>query len=258
MTTHQTDKSLYTAKVSDGNAVYSGFPLKVEQLDRHEARALFEYDDGRLIWKSRERRKSDEAGYEYYRKRTGLDPVWVVMLGPRGGQRFYLRRYLVWNYFYGVTDRELIANDGNSLNDRIENIGFGGKLPEETQYTAKPVLENAVYSETSPSRYGATCPCCGAAINSMTVHLAIQAYGITDQEARVLRAIWKGNGAPVRMDQVFFEMYSDDPDGGPPHTQMYNAFKVAMSHLRRKLEGSGIKIETVGYRQGYRLILERE
>lgn len=258
MTTHQMDNSLYTANVSNENAVYSGFPLKVEQIDRDAARALFDYEDGRLVWKSRERRKNDEAGYEYYRKKTGLDPVWVVMLGPRGGQRFYLRRYLVWNYFYGVTDRELIPNDGNSLNDRIENIGFGGKLPTETQYTAKADGGNAVYSETRPSRYGATCPCCGAGIDTMTADLAVQTYGITEQEARVLRAIWSGNGGPVRMDRVFFEMYSDDPDGGPPHTQMYNAFKVALSHLRSKLDGSGIKIETVGYRQGYRLLLERE
>lgn len=258
MNTQAFDNSQYTANVSAGNAVYSGFPLKVEQLDRETVRGLFDYENGRLIWKSRERRKRDDAGYEYYRKRTGLDPVWVVMIGPRGGQRFYLRRYLVWNWHYGPTDRELIPNDGNALNDRIENIGFGGVLPEETQYTAKAPAENAVYSDNTPSPYGAKCPCCGGAIKTMTADLAVQAFGITDQEARVLRAIWSGNGAPVRMERVFHEMYADDPDGGPPHSKMYDAFKWALSHLRKKLAGSGIQLETVGYRQGYRLILERE
>jgi hypothetical protein len=36
---------------------------------------------------------------------------------------------------------------------------------------------------------------------------------------------------------------------------MYLAFKVALCHLREKLAGSGIGIENVGYRQGYRLVL---
>jgi hypothetical protein len=50
-------------------------------------------------------------------------------------------------------------------------------------------------------------------------------------------------------------MYVDDPDGGPTPTKMYLAFKVALCHLREKLAGSGIGIENVGYRQGYRLVL---
>jgi hypothetical protein len=50
-------------------------------------------------------------------------------------------------------------------------------------------------------------------------------------------------------------MYVDDPDGGPSPTRMYADFKVALCHLRKRLEGAGISIENVGYRQGYRLVI---
>ena len=47
-------------------------------------------------------------------------------------------------------------------------------------------------------------------------------------------------------------MYEDDPDGGPSDFTAYNALKVALCFLRKKLEGSGIEIETIK-RRGYRL-----
>ena len=259
MTIHVRNVSQLTAISDPENAVNSFSSwFSPNQISRDRAQELFEYDGGRLLWRSMERRRRPEAVVEYMRKSAGGKPVWIVALGSRLEVRRYLRRYLVWNWHFGETDRELIPLDGDGLNDRIENIGFGGRLSNVSQLTAISSEGKAVNSESSVSRYGAKCPCCGGDINTMTADLAIQAYGITEQEARVLRAIWSGNGGPVRMDRVFFEMYSDDPDGGPPHTQMYNAFKVALSHLRSKLDGSGIKIETVGYRQGYRLLLERE
>ncbi len=57
-------------------------------------------------------------------------------------------------------------------------------------------------------------------------------------------------------ERVFDVMYEDDPDGGPGQAKMYRAFKVALCHLRKKLKGSGIGIENVGYRAGYRLIMD--
>jgi hypothetical protein len=38
---------------------------------------------------------------------------------------------------------------------------------------------------------------------------------------------------------------------------MYLAFKVGLCHLRGRLKGSGVQIETVGNRRGYQLILTK-
>jgi len=84
----------------------------------------------------------------------------------------------------------------------------------------------------------------------------IDHYGITPHEARILRAIWRGKGHPVKTERIFDAMYADDPDGGPSPTRMYLSFKVALCHMRKKLAGSGIAIETVGYRRGYRLVIK--
>jgi len=243
-------KKQYTAISPSESAVYCNSPF-LDQISKEQAQYLFAYDDGRLVWRSKERRKRDDAGYEYYRKSSGQDPVWVVLLGPRGGQRLYMRRYLVWNWHYGHTDHELIPLDGNHLNDRIENIGFAGPLSKEEAAPSPAPAEQE-------TKFGVHCPCCGGGVQVMSADLAVQVYGIPDQQARILRAVWSGKGAPAQMERVFAEMYSDDPDGGPTQDKMYKAFKVAFSHLRDKLKDSGIAIETVGYRQGYRLILERK
>jgi DNA-binding response OmpR family regulator len=217
------------------------------QIDKERARALFDYRDGKLYWRNMVGRRRPEAGSELMRKTTGGDPVWVISLGSRQEVRRYMRCYLVWNWHYGKTDRILRPLDGDHLNDRIGNIGFAGPLPQEEMPAPAP--------QPLESKYGVNCPCCGSGVQVMTADLATQVYGITEQQARILRAIWSGKGKPVHMERVFSEMYADDPDGGPTQEKMYLAFKVAMSHLRTKLEGSGISVETVGYRQGYRLIL---
>jgi hypothetical protein len=99
------------------------------------------------------------------------------------------------------------------------------------------------------------CPCCKQPVRVPSVEMVIDHYGVTPLEARILGAVWKGRGMPVMTERVFDAMYVDDPDGGPTPTKMYLAFKVALCHLREKLEGSGISIENVGYRRGYRLVL---
>lgn len=100
------------------------------------------------------------------------------------------------------------------------------------------------------------CPCCKQAVTLPSVEIMIDAYNIAPLEGRILGAIWKGKGMPVSTDRIFDAMYIDDPDGGPTPTRMYAAFKVALHHLRHKLEGSGVGIENPGYRRGYRLVME--
>ena len=100
------------------------------------------------------------------------------------------------------------------------------------------------------------CPCCRQSVSAPSLDIVISNYGVRPLEAKVLRAIWNGKGMPVQTERVFDAMYEDDPDGGPSYASMYSAFKVALCRLRGRLAGSGIGIETVGYRRGYRLVME--
>ena len=99
------------------------------------------------------------------------------------------------------------------------------------------------------------CPCCSQSVVAPALNVAIDHFGVTPLEARILAAVWRGKGHSVQTERIFDAMYVDDPDGGPTPTKMYLAFKVALCHLRKKLAGSGIGIESVGYRQGWRLVL---
>lgn len=99
------------------------------------------------------------------------------------------------------------------------------------------------------------CPCCSQRVETPVMAIVVDHYGITPLQARILGAVWRGKGHPVQTERIFDAMYEDDPDGGPTPTKMYAAFKVALCHLRKKLEGSGVGVESVGYRQGYRLVL---
>lgn len=99
------------------------------------------------------------------------------------------------------------------------------------------------------------CPCCKQPVSVPTLEIVVDRYKVTPLEARILSAVWKGRGLPVQTERIFDAMYSDDPDGGPSPTRMYSAFKVALCHLRDRLDGSGITIKNVGYRQGYRLVI---
>lgn len=99
------------------------------------------------------------------------------------------------------------------------------------------------------------CPCCAQPVNVPTLEIVIMHCKLTQLEARILRVIWKARGSPVHVERVFDAMYEDDPDGGPPYKKMYDAFKVALCHLRAKLKGTGIGIANYGYRRGYRLTI---
>lgn len=99
------------------------------------------------------------------------------------------------------------------------------------------------------------CPCCRQPVRVPTLEIVVDRYRVTPLEARILEAVWRGKGLPVMPERIFDAMYADDPDGGPTPTKMYLAFKVGLCHLRKKLAGSGVDIENVGYRRGYRLVL---
>lgn len=62
---------------------------------------------------------------------------------------------------------------------------------------------------------------------------------------------------PVSTQRIFDAMYADDPDGGPTAAKMYGAFKYALCHLRKRLVGSGYRIENAGYCMGYRLVIQK-
>lgn len=99
------------------------------------------------------------------------------------------------------------------------------------------------------------CPCCGQAVAVPTLDAVTSHCRLEPMESRVLRAVWDGRGLPVLPGRIFDAMYEDDPDGGPSQKKMYASFKVALCHLRQRIEGSGISIQSVGYRQGYRLVM---
>lgn len=102
------------------------------------------------------------------------------------------------------------------------------------------------------------CPCCKQPVAVPTLEIVVDRYDVTPLQARILGAVWRGKGMPVQTERIFDAMYVDDADGGPSPTRMYAAFKVALCHLRTRLDGSGIGIENVGYRQGYRLVMAGE
>lgn len=103
---------------------------------------------------------------------------------------------------------------------------------------------------------GQACPCCGHPVHVPSLEMVIELYRVTEFQSRILRPLWKAAGRTVSTQRIFDEMYADDPDGGPSNTEMYKAFKFGLHRLRARLEGSGIEIENVGYRRGWRLVMK--
>jgi hypothetical protein len=99
------------------------------------------------------------------------------------------------------------------------------------------------------------CPCCNQEVSAPALDIVVEHYRVPPCEENVLRAVWKGKGRAVQTEQIFCVMYADDPDGGPSPDRMYRAFKALLHSLRVRLAGSGITIENVGYRRGYRLVI---
>lgn len=219
--------------------------FSASQIERDEARRLFDYRDGRLFWRDPTGRRRPEAGAEFFRKRFDASPIWTVSIGSRAEVRRYMRRYLVWNWHFGGTDFILAAANGDTLDDRIENIMRTGRLEVEARPAQIPAQDG-----------GHVCPCCGSRTSSLGLDMIIDVFGIPAQRAKILEAVWKGKGHPVPTQRIFDAMYMDDPNGGPSSEKMYSYFKSGLSILRKELRGSGVTIETVEGRRGYRLKIE--
>jgi hypothetical protein len=99
------------------------------------------------------------------------------------------------------------------------------------------------------------CPMCKRRTNTPEIDIVIEHYRVPPCEENVLRAVWKGKGRAVQTEQIFCAMYANDLDGGPSPDAMYRAFKALLHSLRVRLAGSGITVENVGYRRGYRLVV---
>lgn len=100
------------------------------------------------------------------------------------------------------------------------------------------------------------CPCCSQAVAAAPIEVITARRNLTSLQAEILRAVWNGKGMPVPTERIFDAMYADDPDGGPEAARMYATFKVSLVHLRARLEGSGVAVESVGNRRGYRLVIK--
>lgn len=134
---------------------------------------------------------------------------------------------------------------------------YGGPRPGRKAQAAKKKAFAPPPREIKPPKHFAAieCPCCKKPVGVPDLGVLIDYYEIPAQEAAILRAVWKGKGHPVPNERIFDLMYEDDPDGGPSPASMYSALKVSLHYLRKRLKGSGVSIETVGYRRGFRLVI---
>lgn len=199
------------------------------QISLQEARALLDYRDGDLYW----RHAGSGRRADLRATTRSADRVQINI----GGARLDAQ-YAVWNWHHGITRHQIVFADGNRQNIRIENLREVEKIIC-TQSARGPML----------------CPCCSQSVPVPTAHVVAYSCGLKPMEARILDAIWSGGGLPVSTEKIFDKMYEDDPDGGPAPARMYATMKESMVGLRKKLAGSGVGIDTVGYRAGWRLVL---
>jgi hypothetical protein len=97
------------------------------------------------------------------------------------------------------------------------------------------------------------CPLCRQAVAAPPLSDVIAARRLNGTEAKILSAVWAGRGLPVKTGAIFDAIYCDDIDGGPPMGKMYAAFYEALHSLNSKLNGAGIAVDPIGYRDGWRI-----
>lgn len=225
--------------------------FSVAQMSRDEVRALFDYrDNGRLYWRELTGRRRPEAGGEFYRKKLDAGPIWTIQIGSRATVTRYMRRMLVWNWHFGGTDRVLLPINGDTMDDRIENIRLGALFSEISSGLAAAEAVEPPERET-----GIACPCCGGVAPVLSPHLIARAYELPPQQEAILARVWRGRGKPVTGEAIISEMYADDEGGGPEYETARKYFKTQLSLLRKRIEGSGVVIETAGYQRGFKLVL---
>lgn len=257
------------ANAAEARAADDGVPntwFSAVQMSREAARALFDYrDNGRLYWRDPVGRRRPEAGGELYRKTIDDGPIWTIQGGSRANVIRYMRRYLVWNWHFGGTDRVLLPKNGDTLDDRIENIRLGARLPgfgadapvaSAVAGAVVPGAEAAAEAAAVPQvETGVTCPCCGGLAPVLSPNLIARAYELPPQQEAILARVWAGKGKPVTGEAIIGEMYADDFDGGPEYETARKYFKTQLCLLRKRIEGSGVRIEAAGYQRGYKLVL---
>jgi hypothetical protein len=207
------------------------------QLMREEARKLFDYRDGGLYWRHASTgHRKDRLAITVKTKRNR-----VVRSVDLGGVE-YKAHYLIWNWHNGITAKPIRFADGDASNLRIENL-------------SEMEASNAKFIRVKLGPRKLKCPCCNHRVVTPTLDVVVMNCDLSPLHERILSVIWSAKGRPVMTDRIFQAMYIDDPEGGPSPNKMYGAFKVALHHMRTRLEGSGVSIVNDGYRQGYRLVL---
>lgn len=204
----------------------------VRQLSRLDAQSLFEYRDGMLYWRAAgSGRRRDLRAVTFSGKRAEINI---------GGER-YQAHYVVWNWHNGKAKGFIRPNDGDLRNIAIENLRE---------------VDVFISADFPPPKH--ECPMCAQPVAAPTLDVITRKYELPPLQSRILKSIWSGGGHPVMPGKIFEAMYEGDIDGGPSDAEMYRAFKVALCRLRARIEGSGVSIETVGYRGGFRLVFSED
>ncbi len=99
------------------------------------------------------------------------------------------------------------------------------------------------------------CPCCGGDVQRPSLQIVIDDLELPPQQAAILTAVWKMKGHPCPTTRIMDAIWADDPDGGPEYETGLKYFKTQLSLLRKRLQGSGVSVDTVGFRRGYRLVM---
>ena len=113
----------------DGKAEGSG--MKKMDMPRDEARRIFNYVDGHLVWNCRDR--SDflkDADWKAWNSKypgtvagASLRSGYIVIaVTQQGVKKKYLLHRLIWSWHNGPTDIEIDHRDNDVLNNRIENL----------------------------------------------------------------------------------------------------------------------------------------
>lgn len=115
-------------------------------------------------------------------------------------------------------------------------------------------LKLAEALQPAGSAKGLSCPCCGRWLtpSEITREALVVGCSIPEQQARVIAALW-GRKQPVRNRQILASMFGDVETYPTDPAAAYLALKVAMSRLRRALNGTGLGIINAGYAGGYLL-----
>lgn len=120
---------------------------------------------------------------------------------------------------------------------------------------AEEMLPDASGADHIPSPSGVVCPCCGGATRVLSPNLIARACELPPQQEAILTRVWQGKGKPVTGETLVAAMYADDIDGGPEYETGRKYFKTQLCLLRKSIEGTGVRIEAVGYQRGFRLVL---